>query len=120
MIYEDSKYAAFLAIHPIKEGHTLIVPKKHYRWVWDVSSNEVGEYFEVVHKIANHFKRVARSDNQIIYSLVMGTNSTHANIHLIPASISFERNIRASLTQAPRSKISSEDALKALNKYKMW
>lgn len=28
-IYEDDKAAAFLDIHPITEGHVLIVPKSH-------------------------------------------------------------------------------------------
>lgn len=116
MIYEDSKYCAFLAIHSIREGHTLVVPKKHYRWVWDVK--ESGEYFQVVQKIANHFRK--KDPHLIIYSLVMGTNSSHANVHIIPAGVSFERNIRSKLTSKPTSKISSEAAMKSLNKYKMW
>jgi histidine triad (HIT) family protein len=29
-LYEDEKVLAFLDIHPIKPGHTLIIPKKHF------------------------------------------------------------------------------------------
>lgn len=117
-IYEDRKFCAFLAIHPIREGHTLVIPKKHYRWVWDIP--EPGDYFQTVSKIANHFRRLNRNTNNIIYSLVMGTNSTHANIHIIPAPPSFERNIRAKLTSKPTSKITSEAASRAMQRYKMW
>ena len=43
-------FLAFLDIRPLNKGHTLIIPKKHYRWVWDVPN--VGEFFEVARKIA--------------------------------------------------------------------
>ncbi len=29
-VYEDDKILAFLDIHPINKGHTLIIPKEHY------------------------------------------------------------------------------------------
>lgn len=29
-IYEDDKVIAFLDIHPRNNGHTLLIPKKHY------------------------------------------------------------------------------------------
>ncbi|MEI7463544.1 MAG: HIT domain-containing protein, partial [Candidatus Taylorbacteria bacterium] len=46
IIYEDADFLAFLDIRPLSPGHMLVIPKKHYRWVWDVPN--VGEYFEVV------------------------------------------------------------------------
>ena len=44
-VYENEKFLAFLSIEPESPGHTLVIPKEHYRWVWDVP--EAGEYFEV-------------------------------------------------------------------------
>ena len=35
-IYEEEGFLAFLDINPWVEGHTLVIPKKHYRWVWDM------------------------------------------------------------------------------------
>lgn len=35
-VYEDDEHLAFLDIRPQSPGHTLIIPKKHQRWVWDV------------------------------------------------------------------------------------
>ena len=48
-IYEDDEYLAFLDIAPFADGHTLVIPKKHYQFVWDVE--EVGKYIEVAQKI---------------------------------------------------------------------
>ena len=48
-IYEDKDFLAFLDIKPLRKGHALIIPKKHYRWVYDVPN--FSEYFEVVKKV---------------------------------------------------------------------
>src|SRR3990167_7974417 len=48
-IYENKNFFAFLDINPLSPGHALVIPKKHYRWVWDMPN--IGEYFEVVQKI---------------------------------------------------------------------
>ncbi|MEK9284902.1 HIT domain-containing protein [Bradyrhizobium sp. ISRA442] len=49
-VYEDDEHLAFLDIRPQSPGHTLVIPRKHRRWVWDVPN--VGAYFEVVRMIA--------------------------------------------------------------------
>ena len=54
-VYEDENYFAFLDIRPLNPGHTLVIPKKHYRWVWDVEN--IGEYYEITSKIANAIKK---------------------------------------------------------------
>lgn len=37
-VYEDGNFLAFLDINPQSPGHTQVITKKHYRWVWDVPS----------------------------------------------------------------------------------
>ena len=59
-IYEDADFLAFADIHPVGPGHTLIIPKTHYRYVWDVPN--IGAYFEVVKKIALAQKKAFAAD----------------------------------------------------------
>ncbi len=73
---------AFLDIVPWCKGHTLVIPKKHYRWVWDVDNAE--RYFAVVHKIANHYKKIFKTE--FIMSFIYGYDVPHAHIHLLPDS----------------------------------
>lgn len=80
-IYEDDKFLAFLDAFPLVPGHTQIVPKKHYRWVWDVEP--AGEYFEFINKVANHYRKVLGED-KLIVSLTIGEDVPHAHYHLIP------------------------------------
>lgn len=79
-IYEDEKYLAFLDIFPLCEGQTLIIPKEHARWVWDVPN--LGEYYEVVGKIARHFQNIIGGG--VVRQTVFGIHVAHAHIHLKP------------------------------------
>jgi len=79
-VYEDDNFFAFLDISPLNLGHTLIIPKKHYRWVWDVPN--IGEYYQVVGKIAKAIKKAFNTD--WVVSLVVGEAVPHAHVWLIP------------------------------------
>jgi len=82
-IYEDEKYLAFLDIMPNCTGHTLVIPKKHMQWVWDFP--ELGEYFEVVGKIARHHREIIGGG--VIRSVVYGWEVPHAHIHIKPGQM---------------------------------
>ncbi len=79
-VYEDDNFMAFLDIRPLNPGHTLVIPKKHYRWVWDVP--HIGQYYEVAGKIALAIKK-AFAIEQVV-SLVAGEEVPHAHIWLVP------------------------------------
>ena len=81
IIYEDDDFIAFLDINPQSPGHSQIIPKKHYRWVWDVPN--AGNYFEVVKKVALAQKRAFKT--QWILSKVVGEDVEHAHICVYPA-----------------------------------
>ena len=79
-VYEDDEFIAFLDIRPLNPGHTLVIPKKHYRWVWDVPN--IGKYYEAVQKIANAIKKAFHTD--LVVSLVVGEAVPHAHVWLVP------------------------------------
>jgi len=79
-VYEDNDYFAFLDIKPLNPGHALVIPKKHYRWVWD--DKTIGKYMEACQKVANA-QRKAFNIEQIV-SLIFGEEVEHAHIWLVP------------------------------------
>lgn len=79
-VYENKKFLAFLDIKPRNPGHTLVIPKEHFRWVWDVPY--LGEYFEVVGKIARAIKKALKTD--WVVALVLGEEVPHAHVWLVP------------------------------------
>ena len=78
-IYEDEKYLAFLDIAQFTEGHTIIIPKKHFRFIWDIEN--VGEFYEFAVKVANHYQSLGY---EFIDSASFGRLVPHAHYHLIP------------------------------------
>ena len=82
IVYENADFVAFLSIQPESPGHTLVIPKKHYRWVWDVPN--VGEYFEVTRKIALAQKKAF--NQEFILSRIVGEEVPHAHIWVFPSS----------------------------------
>ncbi len=79
-VYEDDEYLAFLDIRPLSPGHAVVIPKKHYRWVWDVP--EVGAYFETTRKIAVAIQKSFGTD--AVVSKIIGEEVPHAHICLFP------------------------------------
>jgi histidine triad (HIT) family protein len=75
-VYEDEHFLAFLDIHPQSPGHVQVIPKEHYRWVWDVPN--AGAYFEVAQKIAKAQQKAFATD--WILSRIIGDEIAHAHI----------------------------------------
>ena len=79
-IYEDKEFLAFLDIKPLNPGHTLIIPKKHYKWIWDIEN--FGSYFEFVKKVESSIEKALNPERVVIG--VAGEEVPHAHVHLVP------------------------------------
>lgn len=82
-VYENETFLVFLDIFPEAPGHTLIIPKSEYRWVWDVEPYD--EYWQLARKLTQALRKVF--DTDWIISKVVGDEVPHAHIHLIPGGI---------------------------------
>jgi histidine triad (HIT) family protein len=81
-VYEDDRILAFLDIHPLSEGHTLVVPKKQVEFVWDLDDETYLALMSVCKKLAVHLREAL----QVPYvgEKIVGIDVPHAHIHLIP------------------------------------
>jgi len=79
-VYEDDNFLAFLDINPQSPGHTQVIPKQHYKFVWEVPN--AGEYFEVAKKIA--LAQQKAFNQGVIISRIVGTEVPHAHIWIFP------------------------------------
>jgi histidine triad (HIT) family protein len=89
IVYEDENFLGFLDINPRGPGHTLVIPKKHYRFVWDLPESPseaggptIGNYFEIVKKIA--LAQQKAFGQELIRSQVFGDEVFHAHVWLWP------------------------------------
>ena len=79
-ICEDGSFLAFLDIRPLNPGHTLVVPKTHYRWTYDVPN--YGEYFEAVKRIGLAILSALGAESFSIVTL--GHEVEHAHVWIVP------------------------------------
>ena len=98
-IYEDDDVIAFLDIHPVTPGHTLVIPKKQVEFVWDLDDETYAKLTLVVKKLALHIREklaVAYVGEQVI-----GVDVPHAHIHLIPFNDAVDFHREADQTLEP-------------------
>ena len=87
VVYEDKDHIAFLDIYPIDEGHTLVIPKKHYERITDMDSDDVGKIFSLIPKITKAILLGAGAD---AFSLAQNNGKAakqiipHVHVHIIP------------------------------------
>ena len=79
-VYEDADFMAFLDISPLNKGHIQVVPKKHYRWTWDVPN--FGNYWEVAKTVAK--AAMSGLNATMVEFLTHGTEVAHAHIWVVP------------------------------------
>ncbi len=86
-LYTDDSHVAFLDKYPIDVGHSLVLPRKHHEKITDMTSEEVGNIFAFVPKIAKAILEATGAD-----AFSIGQNNgraakqivPHVHIHIIP------------------------------------
>ena len=80
--YENEFVVAFPDIHPVKPGHTLIIPKEHHSWFYEVPNELANEWFSAAQFLALKLKEDHKAD--YVQLSIVGKDVPHAHIHLIP------------------------------------
>lgn len=86
-VYEDDQVLAFLDITQVTKGHTLVIPKKHYRNVLEMDAEAAGQLFTAVPAIARQLKeKLGASGLNIVNNNEEAAGQTvfHTHIHLLP------------------------------------
>jgi histidine triad (HIT) family protein len=53
IVAENEHAIAFLDVKPLSDGHTIVIPKKHYANLSSCSKEELHAVIELVHDVAN-------------------------------------------------------------------
>lgn len=87
-IYEDDKVAAFLDIHPINEGHVLIVPKRHEAQFCNLTEDEAASLFKIGRIVLQAMKdsgiKCEGANLFLSDSPVAGQEVMHSHLHITP------------------------------------
>lgn len=75
---------AFLSVSPIKPGHTLVIPKKHSDYLFDMEDSELAELIKFSKPVADKLKSGLKPKTGKIGVMVAGLEVAHTHIHLVP------------------------------------
>ena len=87
VVYEDSHTVAFLDIHPLNPGHTLVIPKKHYANMLEMPSEDARRVFASVHKVMKGVQKASAADGISIgqsNGRAASQEVFHMHVHIIP------------------------------------
>ena len=84
-LYEDEYVKCFLDVNPMSNGHTLIIPKKHFTDINDIEIEYLTKINEAAKKIV---KLLDDKLNPVGFRLVQNNGSVqevkHYHLHVIP------------------------------------
>lgn len=87
-VYEDENVFAILDQSQVTPGHTLVIPKKHVRNIYDYDEEIAGEIFKTLPKIARalrDFSPEVKGLNILINNEELASQTVfHSHIHLLP------------------------------------
>jgi histidine triad (HIT) family protein len=81
-VAETDDFLAFLDVFPLKEGHTLVIPKKAVDYIFDLEDDTLAELNVFAKKVAKAIELVVPCKR--IGVAVIGLEVPHTHIHLVP------------------------------------
>lgn len=85
-IYEDEYVRCFLDINPISNGHTLIIPKKHFKDINDIDTKYLSKIHETSKIIVNLLNdRLKPNGIRIVQNNGILQEIKHYHLHIIPS-----------------------------------
>ncbi len=84
-VYEDEVVLAFLDINPKSNGHTLIIPKKHFKDIYDIDKDTLSHIMGTAKNIMNLLNEKLNPDG---FTLAQNNGEVqeikHFHLHVMP------------------------------------
>ena len=102
-IAENEKFLAFLDISPLREGHTLVIPKEEVNYIFDLDDLLLTEILLFCQPIAKKIEKVIPCKR--IGVSVIGLEVPHAHIHLVPIDSADDLNFTRGKLQLSQERL---------------
>ena len=111
IIYEDDICVAFLDLSQTTNGHTLVIPKKHFKNFLEVDDDTLAHMIKVTKDIANKIVTKLNANGVNILTNaneVAGQTVMHFHLHIIPR---YDNNDQIEINFSDRSNEINLDSL---------
>ena len=86
-LYEDEDFRVIMDLAPATKGHSLIMPKEHYKNIYEIADDTAAKVLPLAKKIATLMTEKLGADG---FNIVQNNNEVagqtvfHFHVHLIP------------------------------------
>jgi len=105
VIYDDDLVVAFLDLHPVAEGHTLVAPKRHASGLAALDPESGARVFAVARRVALALRsggwHVDGVNLHLADGAAAGQSVFHAHLHVIPRHVGDDFGLRLPLGSRP-------------------
>ncbi|MCC5969563.1 MAG: HIT domain-containing protein [Pararhodobacter sp.] len=98
-VYEDDHVLAFLDLHPIRPGHTLVIPKDHHVWFEDMPVDVATRVTSCAQSLARGMKRIYKVERVALF--YTGIHVAHVHAHVVPMHHPHDVSSQAYLSDGP-------------------
>lgn len=115
-LYEDEKVKVILDISPASKGHALILPKEHYKNLYEISDDMASHVMMTAKKMAKKMKEELGLEGLNILQNngeIAGQTVFHYHMHLIPRYS--QDNVRVTWEHGEVSDTDKEELVKKLS-----
>lgn len=99
IVHQDADVLAFLDLHPIRPGHTLVIPRAHHTWFEDMPPPLAARVTEVSQTLARRQKQLYGVERVAMF--FTGIHVPHAHAHLVPMHDVHDVTSAAYLAEGP-------------------
>ncbi len=86
-VWEDKEFVAFPDANPKGEGHTLVMPKKHFKTLIDLDENTSKKYLNIIKKTGEILMKKYNAEG---FNIVLNNGEAagqvvkHVHFHILP------------------------------------
>ena len=94
ILYEDDNLIVILDAYPDADGHTLIIPKKHYEDIINIDNETLNKIFDKAREITTKLmKKLGKDAITFVINYGEAQVIKHFHLHLIPNYIKKEHKL---------------------------
>jgi len=120
LVHETEYSLVAINLHSLKNGHLMILPKRHVEKYIDLTSSESKDIFDLIELFSNVIKKAYGNYPIITINPIHGRSLPHLHIHLIPTKINTRIYVSTTDNVPERDELSKEEIItikNQINKY---
>ena len=84
-LYEDDIVMVIMDVNPTSPGHSLVIPKKHYKDIFDIEKDVLNHIMEIAIKIGKKLEEKLNCEGiTLIQNNGISQEVKHFHLHLVP------------------------------------